>query len=165
MGSLTKEQQDLVERNHQLIYGFASKYKIDPEENYDILAIGLCNAALTFDRTRGYSFSTLAYKCMLNEICRIKRDDKRVKEIPKYAIVPFAEIHPNSDELTQGNYLDSNSIVTDFVSGLTKNEQIVFKYLYNQMTYRDIGNIMGCSCENIRRTKERIKKKWKKYNA
>ena len=35
---LTKEQQELVEKNHNLIYGFANKNKLNIEEYYGILA-------------------------------------------------------------------------------------------------------------------------------
>lgn len=56
MSGLTKEQQELVEKNHQLIYGFANQNGVDPEETYDVLAIGLCKAALSFDPARGRAF-------------------------------------------------------------------------------------------------------------
>ena len=62
-GHLTPEQQKLVADNHNLIYSFAIKSKIDVAEYYDVLALGLCKAALYHDGVSG-KFSTLAYKCM-----------------------------------------------------------------------------------------------------
>lgn len=70
MNSLNKEQQKLVETNHNLIYSFAKSNNIDVEEFYDVLAIGLCKAALVYDENKGM-FSTLAYKCMSNSYNQI----------------------------------------------------------------------------------------------
>ena len=49
--SLTAEQQQLVIENHNLIYDFAKRKNLIIEEYYDILAIGLCNAALCLIQT------------------------------------------------------------------------------------------------------------------
>ena len=43
---LTKEQKELVENNHKLIYYYIHKNGLSVDEYYDILAIGLCKAAL-----------------------------------------------------------------------------------------------------------------------
>ena len=67
--SLNDEQRKIVENNHDLIYGYAHKMGISIDEYYDILAIGLCKAAKAFDESKG-RFSTLAYCCMKNEMCR-----------------------------------------------------------------------------------------------
>lgn len=41
MNNLNKEQQKLVEDNHNLIYSFAKSRMVDTEEYYDVFAIGL----------------------------------------------------------------------------------------------------------------------------
>ena len=48
MKQLTPEQQKLVTDNHNLIYSLANAKNIDLDEYYDVLAIGLCKAAITF---------------------------------------------------------------------------------------------------------------------
>lgn len=67
MNKLTPEQSKLVEDNHQLIYGFLTKYKLPAEEWYDLCAIGLVRAALDYNEDKG-AFSTLAYIYMFNEM-------------------------------------------------------------------------------------------------
>ena len=62
-GHLSQEQQKLVADNHNLIYSFARKHKIDVGEYYDVLALGLCKAAMYHDGVSG-KFSTLAYQSM-----------------------------------------------------------------------------------------------------
>ena len=66
MEQLTLDQQRIVSENHNLIYSLANKKSINLDEYYDVLAIGLCKAAIAFDSTKG-KFSTLAYTVMLNE--------------------------------------------------------------------------------------------------
>ena len=53
---LTKEQKELVENNHKLIYYYIHKNGLSLDEYYDILAIGLCKAALNFDESKGIKF-------------------------------------------------------------------------------------------------------------
>ena len=64
---MTKEQQKLIEDNHNLIYGVLKEYNLDREDWYDIAAIGLCKAAISYDNSIG-EFSTLAYRYIHNEI-------------------------------------------------------------------------------------------------
>lgn len=57
---LTKEEQQIVTDNHNLIYGFAKRYHLDIDEWYGILAIELCNAVKKYNSSRG-SLSTYYY--------------------------------------------------------------------------------------------------------
>ena len=86
MEHLTSTQQKMVEENHNLIYGMAHKYKINLDEYYDVLAIGLCKAAMTFDETKG-QFSTFAYVTMLNEYNAVLRHNKTYMVIPEQNLV------------------------------------------------------------------------------
>lgn len=62
---LTKDQSNLVEDNHSLIYGYARDYGLDIDEWYGALAIELCNAAAVHDVYKG-SLSTLFYRMATN---------------------------------------------------------------------------------------------------
>ena len=55
---MTKEQQKLVEENHGLIYSFLAKHNLPIEEYYDLAAIGLCKASITYQNET--TFSTYA---------------------------------------------------------------------------------------------------------
>lgn len=77
---LTKEQKELVEKNHKLIYYYIHKNGLSVDEYYDILAIGLCKAALHFDESKGIKFGTYALFVMRNEHWineRLKKGKKR----------------------------------------------------------------------------------------
>lgn len=101
---LTPEQQKLVADNHNLIYSFAYKYKIDVGEYYDVLALGLCKAAMYHDGISG-KFSTLAYRSMrtvyMDEIVTHDKRSKRGgnKKTEYYEDFIF-------DDESNGKYLD-----------------------------------------------------------
>ena len=67
----------LIEENHNLIYSYLHKMRLDIEEYYDLAAIGLCKAANNFDETKGFKFSTYAYRCMNNEVLNQIRKESR----------------------------------------------------------------------------------------
>ena len=58
----------MVEGNHNLIYSFLNSHKLSVDEWYDVAAIGLCKAGLTYMPDKGYKFSSYAYRVMTNEV-------------------------------------------------------------------------------------------------
>lgn len=64
---LTPEQQEVVKQNHNLIYFYLHKNNLSIEDYYDLAAIGLCKASLTYEEHKG-AFSTYALICIRNEI-------------------------------------------------------------------------------------------------
>ena len=63
---LTQQQQQLVEDNHKLIYFYLYRNSLSVDEFYDVAAIGLCKAAITYNGQT--KFSTYAYSCIKCEI-------------------------------------------------------------------------------------------------
>lgn len=88
MEQLTLDQQRIVSENHNLIYSLANKKNINLDEYYDVLAIGLCKAAIAFDNTKG-KFSTLAYTVMLNEYKQELRKQQNERAIPQDKLLSF----------------------------------------------------------------------------
>lgn len=88
MEQLTLDQQRIVSENHNLIYSLANKKSINLDEYYDVLAIGLCKAAIAFDSTKG-KFSTLAYTVMLNEYKQELRKQQNERAIPQDKLLSF----------------------------------------------------------------------------
>ena len=78
---MTDGQRKLVEENHSLIYDYLWKKHLSIEEYYDLAAIGLCKAAITYDGDKA-AFSTYAYHCIHNEIGQQLRKYYSSKHIP-----------------------------------------------------------------------------------
>lgn len=175
-GILTKEQQELVSLNHDLIYDFAKKRNLSIEEYYDILAIGLCKSAIVFDEKKG-KFSTVAFRCMKNELCNYWMHMQRKSYIPDNIILSYdAPISWNSDDncsfldkFTDNNYtcdiVIDNIMSDNMFNTLTPREKKIVKYLNEGLEQKDIANILGCSKQNISYCVKQIRKKWKAYLA
>lgn len=90
---LTRAQQRMVENNHNLIYSLANRANIDINEYYDILAIGLCEAALSYDESKG-KFSTFAWIVMKNKYLNTIRRSTIDRVVPREIICSLdAEIN------------------------------------------------------------------------
>lgn len=180
MNGLNHEQQQLVEQNHNLIYSFAKSRKLDLEGYYDVLAIGLCKAALVFDENKG-TFSTLAYKCMSNEYNKIIKKQTLKRKIPDNllssldAVINISE--EDGSEITLYDCIkkdifpipDSSTITNIMIKNfynnkLTKQEQKVVKLLAQDRTQVEIGKLMRVTRSRIGQIILRIREKWIKFN-
>lgn len=157
MEHLTSTQQKLVEDNHNLIYGVAHKHKISLDEYYDVLAIGLCKAAMQFDESKG-QFSTLAYQTMLSEYLSVLRHNKIKSAIPENMVVSMnvkidngsenpiclADTIPADDDM-EGNIV-SKDYVTFLCSKLKKQQdKDIVVLLADGMTQTEIAESLGVS--------------------
>lgn len=98
MKSLNAVQQQIVSDNHNLIYSFANRNGVNLDDYYDVLAIGLCKAAMIYDETKG-KFSTLAYTAMNNEYKQVLRKLTAQRIIPQDKILSMdVRVQSETDE-------------------------------------------------------------------
>ena len=98
---MTKEQQKLVEDNHNLIYLYLKNSNLPVDDYYDLAAIGLCNAALTYDKTSKAKFSTYAYQCIKFEVCKaIKIEMASKRKAHREALSYQMELENNKGDTT-----------------------------------------------------------------
>lgn len=176
MEQLTKQQQDLVEKNHNLIYGFIHNHKLNVEEYYDILAIAVCKAAKMFDGNKS-DFSTYAYNAMKKELYKYWRHINRQKFIPDEMILSYnAEYDNSSNEGRSINLMDylmdkhsthdiviGNMMSEKLISMLKDSEKKVAQYLLIGMQQSEIAKILNCSRQNVNFVIQQIRKKWISY--
>lgn len=166
--TLNKEQQELVEKNHNLIYEFAKNKGLAIDEYYGILAIGLCKAALAYDESKG-KFSTIAYCCMSNILKQHYRYINRQRVIPEDKILSYnAQLNDDID----GSYIDTitddccvhdmiiDGITTESIMNtLNDREKNIVKLLIDGMKQHEIASILGCSRQNISYCVQQMRKK------
>ena len=111
---MTEEQKRLIEDNHNLIYGFLHKNKLDPEDYYDLAAIGLCKAAIGYDETVS-KCSSFAYSTMFNECMLEKRKDVRKSTVPSAQILYSDEKVKGLDDTSTATYIDTLPSADDVV--------------------------------------------------
>ena len=105
---LNDEQRKLVEDNHALIIGYASKHNLDIDDWYDILALALCEAAFYYDESKGYLFSTFAFKCMNGDVYKeMVSKTKKIENISEIVSINFE----NCDD--DGNWYDFSDLIPD----------------------------------------------------
>lgn len=173
---LTNEQQKLVETNHNLIYKFAHQRNLVIDEYYDILAIGLCRAAIGYDKSKG-EFSTLAFCCMYNELCMHWRHEQRQSAIPDNMIVSYGATVCNSENDSDGSgettFLDyfadkhctDDIVINNMMSNILLNvlndkERSIVEFLVDGFSQSDIATKLNCSRQNINHYIKQIGKKW-----
>lgn len=151
---LNEDQRKLVEENHDLIFGFAHLYKIDLDEHYDTLAIGLCKSAMVYSPEKGL-FSTLAYTVMKHEyLYEIRKNTRRKR----------TGVTCEYNETTMG---DTNTEHTfdfevPFMKLLTPKEQYIVELKANGYKNKEIADVLGYKQEiSISRKLNAIRRKLK----
>ena len=172
---LTEEQKKLVEENHNLIYGFLRMKELEDDEYYDIVAYGLCKAAMKYDSTKG-KFSTFAYKYMKTEIVHQIDLDTRKNKIPKNLIYSYDNVINTNPKVTFISMLfdryDENAIdafiseenFRQFYLLLKKEEQFIINHFANGYNGTEVANKMDITSQRVYQRIKDIRRKWKEYN-
>lgn len=108
--TLTPAQQKLAEDNYGLVFSFLNDHGLNSdavEDWHGIAAVALCNAAMTYDESRGIAFSTYAYKCMENDFFHACNKQKNELNV----VVSFEDIVPNTDDRTYAELIGGSEDV------------------------------------------------------
>lgn len=161
MKQLNKTQQKLVEDNHNLIYSFMHKNKLNfeaVEDWYGTCAVGLCKAALFYDPSRNVKFNTLAYVCMSNEMKMVFRQQEKEIKNPLSLQYNLDEeenislqdcICSKSDEISEIEFYEVFNKYYDKLNETHKN--IINDKIYTDMTQKDMGDKYSLSQAYISR--------------
>lgn len=165
--NLTNEQAKLVEDNHNLIFSFLNKHHLDDnstEDWYGVAAIGLCKAAMSFDPNKNMQFSTLAYRCMENEVRHEMRRQKRSVQVSLSMESPtdkkdgegIAEhIQDKFNTASEAELLDVMDVVKRTWS--ERDLEILTMLATTDLTTRQIGDRMGVSGSTVSGVKAKFK--------
>lgn len=153
---MTDEQKKLVEGNHNLIYWYLKNHGLSVDEYYGAAAIGLCNAAMTYDAKNKTQFSTYAYCCIENQIKMEFRHNSTKDAIPKDLLFYYESLVPDTDGVT---FLDmlfakedvENDVVLQFIidkylNKLKKDrDKTIVKLIIGGYSHVEIGKMLNCS--------------------
>ena len=127
---------------------------------YDVAAIGLCKAAMTYDEGLGYTFSTYAARVMENAVfdeLRRKQTQMRNKykevSLDDYAVKGQIEKSARSDEFDS---LVLSVEIRDEINALPEEEQDVARLLVDGYSQPEIAKIIGISEEKVKKFTENI---------
>lgn len=157
---LTEKQRVLAAENHNLIYAYAHKNNILIDDYYDILAIGLCRAARSYDEKKG-AFSTYVYRCLETELYNHWKSTKKKSVVPENLAVSYDSFKQYRDSDGQSSFLESiedsqsyNDMMYDimceeFAKMLTPKEKEVFSYLVTGFIQSDIARKLRCTKQTV----------------
>lgn len=172
----TKQKKKFAEENHNLIYSFLNKHNLSIDEYYDVAAIGYCKAVQNFDSSRGVSFSTYAFYCMMNS-CRMEiRNSKYLRTIPKDKLVYYQQNITNGkdqeynleeilveDKLCLEDEVTTNLAFKHFLDTIDKRDAEILKLLVKGRTQIEIAEDLNMSQSYVSRLIKNIRKKLEKY--
>ena len=168
---LDEKQKKLVEKNHNLIYHTLNKHKLNQEEYYDILAIGVCKAAIKFGRERS-KFSTFAVKVMYNEFLQHDRNENAKKR--KVNKNTLSLNHRMKDPKNESRTCEFGDLLTDgrepfmdvihmhLPDILTEQELLVCKLSYDDYNQTQIAENLGVTQSYVSRLLKRARTKLEK---
>lgn len=165
---MTKKQCHLVEEHHNLIYQVIINMGLQIEDYYDIAAIGLCKAAISYNSEHGIKFSTYAYKVIHTAILRDMLDYKRQKRSGESSLVHYDCIYDEENGLTLLDVLDNkecpveeiavgNLLMESIESRLNDTGKHVLSLMIKGYTQKAIAQKVGCSQQNISLIKKNVK--------
>lgn len=158
---LTSEQSELVENNHNLIYGCAKHYNIDINEHYGLLALGLCKAAQDYDCTKS-AFNTYAYYRMYQEyrnmIKGLYYDKRKISQMTSSLDSENrkTKIDPGEEDMNLSNI--ENNLLLRSKEVLTPKQFQVAKLYATGLSSKDIADILHCSKQCVHQYKKSIKR-------
>lgn len=160
LDKMTEEQKELAEKNHNLIYGFMHKYDID-EDYYDILAIALCEAAMTYRPELGHKFTTWAYSNMnLAYCCENKKSIRRDRHFHKDDVEDFTNLYSDDSAHLALEFRDS--IERALKQFNKRDRSIIYESLIEHKTQEDIGKEFKLSHSTICKILQQFKEQWRK---
>lgn len=186
---MNDEQRALVEDNYNLVHFVLQRLNID-KDRYDdyeqVAALALCKAALRFDESKGYKFTTYAvnsirYRLLTYfrtyEISMIKlplkiyqetikgeKQNIKISSYDSFSENPEINWEPTYDgnQVTKNedNILD-DIYIEEVLSTLNKEEEEMFGFLLQGYNQSDIAKIYDCSRASINIKIQGIRQKLK----
>ena len=163
---MTKQQEQLVEDNINLVYYTIVRYYPLHKGDEDIIQngmIGLCRAAIDYNPEKG-AFSTYAIRKIRSAIgYEFRKDCKRIKTI---SLDAEREANHHGDTVTLQDFIVGD-IDVDYVDTtplykiLTPPQREVFDLLQQGMSRSDICKTLGISKQAILQRMRYIQKKWR----
>lgn len=164
---MLKEQAKLVEDNHNLIYYMLNEMHLPEADYYDVAAIALCKAAMTYEPKRG-AFSTCACRYirwaliaqLKTENRKVRRDEKNVLHYNAMTREDTEFIDTFADEGINPEDMAINSVlIAELVPKLKPKEKKIVLMLANGYKWRDVRKALGISNSAVGQTLKRIRRR------
>lgn len=160
---LTKQQSQIVEDNHNLIYGYAHFRNLDLEDWYGKLALELCHSVIHWDSERG-SLSTYYY---MRADTMVMLDYQKRNYQKRRANENTLEFDSSDDGCniyneTLDDILETRTETSILNEILECGDERVIKMRYEGYSQEEIADEIGVTQPTISRMLDRILEKYKR---
>ncbi len=162
---MTDEQCRMVESNHNLIYHILNKMHLPENDYYDVAAIALCKAAMSYEPERG-AFSTCACKYIeWALIAQLRTEDRKIRRNEKDVLHYNAIMRDDTEylEMFADKGVDpEDASITSVLAGqllseLKPREKQIVIMLANGHMWREVCGTLGISNSAVGQTLKRIR--------
>jgi RNA polymerase sporulation-specific sigma factor len=172
---MTDEQKKCAENNIKLAYLVANRRMdcgLEFDEILSICFVALCKAAVGFDTTKGFTFSTYAVRAMHNQINYRLRPLARAPQIvsleePIVENLTLGDMIPS--EINSFSSVEDAEILATFFAKLTLKQRRIFSLRYgldgnHPHKEREIANILSTSQAYVSRVlkqgEQKLRRLW-----
>ena len=156
-----KEQQfkELIKSSKNSIYRICYSFLDDPEDIKDLKQEIFCELWKSMDRFKGESsWNTYIYRIAVNTAIRFKTtlEKKRSIETPiKQTVLKIAEDNSNKQKEERLNLLQQS------IKKLSDNDRILISLVLEDLSYKEIAEVLNMNIGNVGVRIGRVKKKLK----
>lgn len=165
-------ENELFDKNKKLAYMVAGRFHttlIEKDDLQQLALIGLWKACETYEKSKGYKFSTYAVRCCKNEILKVLRKEKNMIHFTESDFIKENDDYEESEEVEEFFSIDEKiaecveaKIVMDKATEYIcrKNEELmpIFKDGY---TVTELAKKLGTSRQRLNskllRTRAKLK--------
>ena len=164
-----------AEDNHNLIYFYLNRYKLDHDEWYDVAAIGYMKAVHSYEAERG-SFSNYALQCMRREVGNQMKRDRRNTAYGITVISGDSPISAATDDegISVFDCIESDFNIEDhiiaedfknFLDSQTERRRMVLTYHYEGYSPNEIASMIHTKPANVRMLIRNSYRAYKKFES
>lgn len=155
------EQNNFATVHHNLIYKFLNYYHLPEDEYYDIVVFGYLKAVneyLTKEKLQSYSFTSIAWKAMLNRLSNYHRGQTWQKrnasvislhDSPYSDGQPLDEVLPAEDELMK--QLEEKLLLHDLAARISEQQMEIVKLKYSGYGIQEIAKHQNLSLKRAQK--------------
>lgn len=171
---MNDNQRKLVEDNHNLIYHYLHSHRLGMNETvdwYGVAALALCDAAMTFDESRGVKFSTYAYKVIDNNVINTMRKEHR-NVIPVIRLEDRSRSSDNeslsladcvADDHNDFELIEIEDAIEKAMKSMSERDrQIVTDIVFNEKTEGEVAAKFGLSRQTVGIVMRKFRRRYQK---
>jgi len=164
---------ELLKAHHKMIYKIINSfylengdYAVDKNDLYQEASLALYSAVFSFEENKDTKFSTYAYMLIRSKLLNILRSYFRTYEEEKYSIDNTEAVQitaVNDNPIDYHKEREFEKYLGTFIQGLSPEDRQILKLRYEDMTYKEIAQLLQINTKRIDNRLRSLRKRLKAY--